>query len=160
MAKEGSKEASSTCASYNVIDMNAYRRRKSHLPQHHLLYITDESPHGDAIQGIPSAATDIVASLETLRVAFVRRNHDLVFVDSDLSWADPVELIERMTRLSSPPILLLCSQTGARNNAMLKRAFAAGLHDTLFAPLSHEDLLESVEVLLKLRRHVSPAPFA
>lgn len=155
VGKERSKEPGAAGSAHNVIELSAYRRKRALQKLHRVLYVTDEAPNLDLLQSIPSVATDSVNCIDSLRSAFIRRTHDVIFMDSELSWSDPVELIVRLTHLSAPPIILLCPRGTRRKNAVLKQAFSAGLHDALFLPLAHDELIESVEFIVKLRRYAS-----
>lgn len=71
-----------------------------------------------------------------------------VFLDSQLSWANPLEVIREITAHEETPIVLLISQK--KQTHILKAAYQAGISDVLFAPYRREDILEALTVLLRL----------
>ena len=99
----------------------------------------------------------VITGEEDLKSRLLIHAPDLILLDGNLDWAAPIPLIEWLSRLIEAPIVMLTSPSEA-STPRIKEAFAAGLHDTLYTPLQEDDLSETLEVLLKFRRHVSLNP--
>ena len=108
----------------------------------------------DLLNRFRFAETQDIRSSLGLRHALLTRQPDLVLIESDLGWKDPVKAIEEIGSQFQIPIVLIRSGK-ADEGPLLKRAFAAGLHDTLSTPLCPDELAEALGVLLKLRRCVA-----
>ena len=76
---------------------------------------------------------------------------DLVFIDSLNLWTDPLSLVKYVHRSFGAPIVMLCQPSDAIERPhFVKEAYRAGISDALYPPLHEEELLETMEVLLKL----------
>ena len=101
-----------------------------------------------------------IRSTENLRSKLRGRTPELVLLESAFQWACPFETIDRLDYLLEVPIVLICDHQGDTPNAeIIKKAFDAGIHDTLYTPLKKDELSETLDVLLKLHRHAgAPEP--
>jgi AmiR/NasT family two-component response regulator len=93
-----------------------------------------------------------VKNLIELRSFLNSSSPDIVILDSELDWVDPIEAIHYLNDHFSAPTVLLCQgrpQT-RQNTHLLKRAYSAGLQDALFSPLDLHELGELLSVLLRL----------
>lgn len=150
--RAGGREMGSTRPPFaDVIHLSEYRDLRSSLKSPTLLYLNREGAWLDSLD--PTCALDIedIRSALGLRHALVTRQADLVLIESDLDWMDPIDAVSELNALGSAPIVLI-RRGGADDEQLLKRAFAAGLYDALSAPLCPEELRETLTVLLKMRR--------
>jgi response regulator of citrate/malate metabolism len=92
----------------------------------------------------------------TLSAQLLMRTPDLILVESGLSWSEPISLIRHFSGLFSAPVVVICDAESKRRQAdVLKRAYAAGACDTLFAPLESRELGETLSILLQFQAHAS-----
>jgi CheY-like chemotaxis protein len=137
----------------NVIDLDTHRWRRARFLTHSLFYINEDGAWWNVLSSFPMLRVENVQDEETLRSRLLSSQPDLILIDSQIRWADLVELTSHLHHLVQVPIVMLChAPPNAKTSRLLKQAYAVGLHDAVFAPLEREDLFESLEVLLKFRR--------
>ena len=164
MGKRRTKSSSGAlpCASSafdNVIDLNSHRWRRARAVPHSLFYINENGAWLDLLSSFPFLRVEDIQDQDTLRSRLVLRAPDLILIDSQVRWADLVELTAFLHDLVQVPIVMICNdRPSQRTSRLLKQAYAVGLHDAVFAPLQREELFESLEVLLKYRRQASLPP--
>lgn len=140
----------------NVIDMAEYRSLHSTRELPIVYYLTGKEETYPQLAREAFFRLVVVGSEEELKTRLLTQAPDLILLDSDLSWAGPIPLIEWLSRLVEAPIVMLTPSDA--KGTLIKQAFAAGLHDTLYTPLKDDELSETLDVLLKLRRHASLTP--
>jgi len=140
----------------NVIDMAEYRSLHTPRELPVVYYLTGKDETYPQLAREAFFRLIVVGSEEELKTRLLSHAPDLILLDSDLSWAGPIPLIEWLTRLVEAPIVMLTAADAKASQ--IKEAFAAGLHDTLYTPLQDDELSETLDVLLKLRRHASLQP--
>lgn len=137
----------------DVIDLDDYRiRRRTDV--HPIFYLSRQGDWLDLLGQFDYVIPEDIRSPMGLRQALLTQQPDLILIESDLDWIDPVEAIEQIGLMMSTPIVLIRSRD-KDEGLLLKRAFAAGIQDTLSAPLCPDELSEALGVLLKLRRCVA-----
>ncbi len=139
----------------DVIDMAEYRTRSGRRDTHPVFYISRDGAWLEMLEPYGFLEIEDIRSRLGFRHALLTKQPDLILMESELGWAEPVELIEEISGLLNSPIILIRLGDPATDGLMLKRAFAAGLHDTLRAPLCPDELSEALSVLLKMRRCVA-----
>lgn len=79
---------------------------------------------------------------------------DLIMIDSQIPWVGLCDLIRDLTeQLDIPIVLLVKGRASQRRKALLREAYAAGITDVVYEPLVEKELSETVQVLLRARRH-------
>jgi len=133
-----------------VLDLSDFRRRRHTVRLPSVFYLSEQGH-----------CTDLLKSLEFLQVFDIRAMSqldsvchlhcpDLVLLESKLSWACTIERAKSLHDQFRIPIVLLCHTPKAPGiKRLIKKAYAAGVCDTLFTPLCREELLEVLGVLLK-----------
>ena len=139
--------------SSNVIDFSNIRtRRMRNGPLQPLFYINGSGSCLDLLHSFRHLQTVDIYSPQLLEASVLMRRPALILLEASIDWTDPIATIKSLNRLSDVPVVLLCdAQTKRRCPSLIKRAYAAGIFDVLFTPLSYEDLFETLEVLLKFR---------
>lgn len=95
-----------------------------------------------------------IRSPEHLEEAQARAQPDLVFIEACIGWEDPVAIVGYIHEKFGVPIVMI-SHPQPKERAVVKRAYYAGSCDTLLAPLRKDELVETMDVLLKLRWQAS-----
>jgi CheY-like chemotaxis protein len=139
----------------DVIDMAKYRSRRGETETHPIFYLSRDGASLDLLEGFAFLDIEDIRSPLGFRHALLTKQPDLILMESDLGWADPVQAIEEISGLMGSPIVLIRTSDSKADGPLLKRAFAAGLHDTLLTPLCPDELGEALSVLLKMRRCVA-----
>lgn len=89
--------------------------------------------------------------METLSSALILYKPDCIIVESSMDWANPFTLVTHLTAHYEAPVLMLFEQMKATDaDANIRRAYACGVTDTLFAPLCNQELLSSLKILLRM----------
>jgi len=146
ISQEGSVRAYPT----NVVDIGQYRAllKQGQLPT--VYYLTGEENCCAQLEKCDFLRLVVISSEEELKTRLLSQAPDLILLDSVLDWAGPISIIQWLSRLIEAPIVMLSPESNAPT---IKEAFAAGVHDTLYTPLKEDELSETLEVLLKFRRH-------
>jgi len=134
----------------NVVDLGQYRAllKQDQLPT--VYYLTGEDNCCAQLEKFQFMRLVVISSEEELKTRLLSHAPDLILLDSVLEWASPISIIQWLSRLIEAPIVMLSPDSGS---PAIKEAFAAGVHDTLYTPLKEDELSETLEVLLKFRRH-------
>jgi CheY-like chemotaxis protein len=150
------------CFPSNVVSLEKFRRSRWLLQRVDLLYISDDKVPEGRLQLLKGCAhgLKIVQDEGTLLETVGSFMPDIVLIESGIKWADPIALVASLAQWTSAPLVMLCTRDTRKADRpqMLKRAFAAGLHDTLMLPLRKEEVEETFGVLLKYRSCAPPAP--
>ena len=94
-----------------------------------------------------------VSSQERLIQTLIYDETALFFVSADLTWADPSQMISDLTRYSNVPVILtLKKNPGSNQEVLIKKAYRAGVFDICYLPSEEEELVEVVELALKVSR--------
>jgi len=134
----------------NVIDLSSFRRRRASPGSHTIYYINESELWLELLSLFKDLRIENLNSPEKLSTTMLVRPPALVFLESFLSWANPIELIANLQRRSEVPIVMICDSQYSDNPTLIKKAYEAGVYDTLFTPLKKQDLSETLEVLLRL----------
>lgn len=136
----------------NVVDLSYFRRLGSE--RHTVFYLNEAGRWLETLTGFPFLHVEDIDSMELLKARLLSRTPDLIILESDIQWADPVNTIYLLSSLVEAPMVMIAEAT-SESAVLIKQAYSAGLHDTLYAPLKREDVREALDVLLKFRRSVS-----
>ena len=122
--------------------------------QSHCFYVCDgqfqESELRDFFYG---KSIFSIQSEEALRKALVFFRPSMILIRSDLSWADPVNLIAEINRISQAPIILVLKKSSPKKEeTLIKKSYQAGIFDVLRLPLGRDEVKEMLELPLKLAR--------
>lgn len=74
---------------------------------------------------------------------------EMIFIEADMQWAHPIQVIDELSRHLDCPMILVCNRKKPQKG-LIKQACARGIFDVLFTPLLNDELLETLRVLLKL----------
>lgn len=139
----------------NVISLSDFRERRFSSGAHRVFYLTDSGKYREEILALPSLQIEGVISAETLRAKLLTHSADIVLIEAALAWTDPVAAIHMLSSSIDAPIVMIADRSQTRDSELMKRAYAAGVHDTLYAPLCPDEVAETFSVLLKYRRSIS-----
>ncbi len=142
----------------NVVDMTAFRKRLRATTAPELIpvfYLHEGGSSETAIRSFPLLDVTSVNCPEKLELALLEKRPALILVESFLSWADPVELVERFVSKTGCTALMVYrpeekSPEKGKTTKLLKRAFQVGLFDTLTSPVTREDLRERLNIAFRL----------
>lgn len=92
-----------------------------------------------------------ICDLEELRW-FIRKScPDVVFVEAQLGWANPLDVIRLFHLDLGAPVVLICPAPPIEMDPQfIKQAYVAGISDSLFQPVTPAEMLQSARVLLHL----------
>ena len=138
-----------------VIQLSTYRRFAAISRNHGIYQVTSsQAPPLLTEKGRLSVPIACVQSLTSLRSIPFARSPGVFLLDSFLPWGDPIAIIHYINARWSTPIVMLCRDIEVGTIPLIvKKAYTAGIYDALYPPFHDEDLLETLEVLLKLQRH-------
>lgn len=153
-SKNPEKEAGAI-PSENVIQLGAFRNRHADFRTHSLFYLNEGGRWLDLLTARQSLEVENIQSADGLKVKLLRRDPELVLLESGIRWGDPLETIKQLDYLLEVPIVMICDAQGGENSQLIKQAYSAGVYDVLFTPLKNDELNETLDVLLKFQRHVS-----
>lgn len=144
----------------NVVSLEKFRRTRWLMKSVDVLYIADSEVPASSLQVLHSCAHDlkVVSDGEALLNTIGTFLPALILIESGLKWTDPVTLVESLASMTSAPLVMLCTRDTRKADRLqlLKRAFAAGLHDNLLLPLKKDEVEETFGVLLKYRAVALP----
>ncbi len=136
----------------DVLDFCAYLlRRRS--PLRAPIWILRPSPSADDYDPLRGRfAVECIDSDLALKTELLKATPDLFLIDAGLSWADPLEQIDTLSRLLDVPLVLICDRDlpSKKLSSLLKRSYAAGITDVLYRPFDSVEMTETIEVLLKI----------
>lgn len=138
----------------NVVKLAAFRDRRPSADSHTVYYLNEAGRWLDTLDSFAFLNVQDISNMEVLKARLLSRTPDLIVLESELKWAEPVSTINLLSSLVEAPIVLI-TDCNAESSDLIKRAYAAGVHDTLYAPLREDELGETLEVLLKFRRQTS-----
>jgi len=146
----GLARSGGTSARSNVVYLDRYRPRG--VSPRLLLYVTESARWEGLLASSPDWWTRAAQTPEELAAALAGPEPDLVVLDDTLTWIDPVDVIARTHSATGAAIVMVMGNRGGRSRrTLLKRAFAAGLTDSLLAPLEANELFHTLRLLLHLR---------
>jgi|688.fasta_scaffold46180_6 response regulator of citrate/malate metabolism len=122
----------------------------------YVFYLCNEdSPFENWQQLSPQHQVCSLHSEEELRTALMVAKPKLILVRADLEWSDSLELIRQMESFSEAPrILLLKRAKGKKQELFIKQAYQAGISDILYLPLQQEEVVETLELLVRFSAKV------
>ena len=101
-------------------------------------------------QGYVVAGLD---SEEELRKSLAGFKPYLIFIESDLQWMDPLELIRYLTSNSNCPVILILKTSRTSGaDICVKRAYQAGALDVISMEQDEQSIRERLSFLLKLSK--------
>jgi AmiR/NasT family two-component response regulator len=137
----------------NVIDLDRVRRQRSVGSWRTVFYLNEQRDHVGLLTHLDGLKIVDIHSTELLTTKLLLKNADLVLVESGIKWICPIEVVERLQHKLSVPIVMICDRKSLQENrSLVKQAYAAGVSDTLFAPLEIDELSETLHVLLKFQK--------
>ncbi len=147
----------------SVLDIHSFRKKKratstpalGPLP---LFYINEGRASEATLRSFPFLDVVPIDSAASLDTALKLRVPALVLIESFLSWADPVVLIDKCVNVSGCSVLMVYRpDENSKNQKLFKRAFQVGLLDTLSFPVTRDELWERLDVICRLNpRAISP----
>lgn len=134
----------------NVLDLETYRARRPHSSHSIVYYLHESARWEESLKGVPSLWIEEIGSLGDLKAQLLSRAPDLILIESKITWTSPVDTIHLLSSLVEAPIVMIAEPS--EDPSLIKQAYAAGAHDTLYTPIKREELREVFDVLLKLRK--------
>ena len=132
----------------NIIPFPLDRRLTALAAREPILVLSDHKKCLESLESIPVLQVETARSVNALASKLMFFKPRVIFLDSQLTWGDPLEIVRELNHHEDTPIILLISQK--KQTHILKAAYQAGISDVLFAPYRREDILEALSVLLKL----------
>lgn len=137
-------------ADSNVIDLKSYRI-KAATRNLTLFYLSGSGLFREDVLDLTHGRVVEIHDMNVLSSALLLYKPDCIIVESNLDWANPYTLVTHLTAHYEAPVLMLFEQMKASEaDAAIRRAYACGVTDTLFAPLCHQELLSSLKILLRM----------
>lgn len=141
-----------TATSGKVIDLSVVRQLRRLESSHSVFYLNENQKWLPLLESLPGVNIVDIHDDSTLCQKLLSRAPDLFLIESDLKWTDPLITLQQMTGLLSVPFIWICSQDSQRREPdLLKRAYSSGATDSLFAPLDRDEVLQTVNILLRLQ---------
>ena len=141
----------------NVVDMTAFRKKLRATSTPDLIpvfYLNEGGGSEDALRSFPLLDIVAVSCPQKLESALKTKKPAVILVESFLSWADPVALVDRIvSQTGCAALMVYRPEEKAKNTKLLKRAFQVGLFDTLTSPITREDLRERLNIAFRLNQH-------
>lgn len=132
-----------------IINLSERRSLRSPVKKHLLFYIHEKSKIHSSLLALDLLKVVDIQSPSELNSQLHFRKPDMVFVESDMRWGHPIQVIDELNRHLPCPIVLVCDRKRPQKN-LIKQACSAGIFDVLFSPLLKDELAETLKVLLKL----------
>lgn len=115
-----------------------------------VLYLSN---HGDSLallQSFHGIKVECASSTQALNIQLYSwKRWDLIFIESDLKWADPKEIIEIIHQELQIPVTLINNDCHEEDSlSRLKDFYDAGLFDSLRTPLCPKELAEVLRALI------------
>ncbi len=136
-----------------IIDFAGYKRRHDHSNLKRAIYVSQNGEWTAMLSRYVVLPEQPICS-SGARSKIISFSPDLIFVESQLSWYDPVEIVLEYNRLYRVPIVMISIDTPSERE-VVKRAYLAGACDTLLAPLRGDELAETINILLKFKDQLS-----
>ncbi len=141
----------------NVVDMTAFRKKLRATAPTELVpvfYLHEGGSSETALRSFPLLDVVTVNCAHALETALKNKKPAVILVESFLSWADPVALVDRfVSQTGCTALMVYRPEEKAKNTKLLKRAFQVGLFDTLTSPVTREDLRERLNIAFRLNSH-------
>jgi AmiR/NasT family two-component response regulator len=137
-----------------VIDLTEVRRRA--LRSHVVWYITENRVWSDLLASFSFFQLEEIQSREELNSRLLIKRPSLILVESAVRWAHAVEVIEELQEFLQVPIVMIYDPREKNTDPhLVKKAYAAGVCDTLYTPLHNHELSETLALLLKFQKQIS-----
>lgn len=150
--KHKGNKAETAISSDNVVDLTQYRSRRTPVADHTVYYLSETAPCLEMLYSFQSFGIKTIQTEEQLEKHLALQNPKLILIDS--AWNNALDWSTNMAHRLDVPIVMLC-QTKNPPKSWIKKAYAAGVSDMLFPPHTREELLETLEVLLKFQNQAS-----
>ena len=99
-----------------------------------------------------------ISSEEQLLRELAYSKPSLIFLEENISWADPFSLLDLLNRtLQVPQIMILESSPRDSQNDVVKRAYQAGVLEVLELPLKKDEWSESLSLFMRISERTSGA---
>lgn len=140
----------------NVVDLAEFRRQRA-KGKPTLFYISNDADWLELLVSYRQFDVRSATSPEALVQLFQAGYPDVIFVESWLGWEPPLDLVRRLAEAYEVPIVMSfrSEEEPERTRKQIKQAYGAGVSDILMCPLHHEELKETLDVLIKLQTQYS-----
>lgn len=138
-------------AESNLVDFSLEKWKRSSRQGQTVFYVNESGEWLNLLSQNRALTTVDVHSLETLGNALFQQPPDLVLIESNLTWADPLAILNNLNSTLSVPAVMICESHLRNHRSWLKKAFSLGASDTLFAPLEREDFFQTLSILLRFQ---------
>lgn len=139
----------------NVIDLDSFRNHRAARP-FTVFYLNTHGSYREAIFRIPGARVVEIQNVETLSSSLLIYQPEAVVVERSLVWSDPFGMVSYLHESHSAPVVMLFDRGRPGRAEDVKRAYACGVSDTLFAPLCTQELAASLKILLQIQDNSLP----
>jgi len=140
----------------NVIDLSEYRQKRTYSQYRNIMYLSNSGSWGSLLNSFRALKIRDIQNHEMLRDQLKTQNPDLILLESNLVWANAIEMAHYLdNRIGVPIVFIVESKSKSNSRKNLKRAYSAGVCDTLFTPLNKEEVAETIGVLLKFQERIS-----
>ncbi len=132
-----------------VIDLATYKLFRYSHRSFNVFYLNSENQVLPHLTQFPFLDIKNIQTKWELFTQLQMKKPDFVFIEGGVDWDHPINLIHEIKRHSPAPVVLLCEKKRSQK-ALIKRACAAGVFDILFSPFIQKELLESLDILLRV----------
>jgi len=139
----------------NVLDFTRHFERRRLRSLHTVFYINERGRWNKQLTLFQSLRVLDIRSVDSLRSGLCENQPDLILLESDLSWADAIEVSRDLVVRMEVPIVMLWNRRSNVSRKAIKNAYAAGVTDMLLPPFDSDDISETLDVLLKYQRQVT-----
>jgi len=151
-----SKIRPSSVASSNVLNFDASRNKLPPSKSHTVFYINENRECAALLESLGDVHVVDIHDPDMLTRKLLIRIPDVIMIESSLQWSDALTTVRQMTDLMAAPVVLLVDRH-CQNQApqLIKKAYAAGVSDTLFLPLDKDEVQRTLNVLLHFQSQAS-----
>ncbi len=140
----------------NVVSFSASRKKVTAPKAHTIFYINESLDCAPLLESLGDIYLVDIHNPETLTRKLLIRIPDVILVESGIEWSDALTTVRQMTDLMAAPVVLLVGENSIKEDPdLIRKAYAAGVSDTLFMPLDQEEVFQTLNVLLHFQAQAS-----
>ncbi len=140
----------------NVIDIGSVRNRTAIRSRVHTVFYLNEGGRPNEFASLSDVHLVDIRDADTLTRKLLIRIPDVILVESSIQWTDALTTIRQLVDIMAAPVVLLVDgESQIQDPTLIKKAYAAGVCDTLFLPLDGDELRQTLSVLLHFQAKAS-----
>lgn len=136
------------CSWDRVTDLALYRSKRGRKGTHSgILYLSDEASYLPSLRKASGEEVTAITREESLTEFLSFAPPNIVIIESDLSWGEPLALIQHLHSRWSLSVVLLIENRKTAPKAFIKKAYEAGISDVLYCPLDDDEVQQTLGLL-------------